>query len=346
MAEQQTQPETTGISESEAAERLSAIFSGSSRDEEPEVEQPSPDEVPLTGESGYAPPEDEEEPEAEAEDEPEDEEEEAEESDEDGENPEEDESGDLEDLHTVKVRGEELEVTYDELLRGYSRTEDYTRDKQALKAEAESTLGEYREARDAYAHQLQHVAEYLRTLAPPAQDWERLRVSDPAKFAEEYGRYQQFQQQFGAVRQRLETVEAERAQVQAIQEQQYIQEQQKKLLEYIPEWADREVAQREHAEIEEFMGHEYGYAPDELHAITDARVFRVIRDAMAYRKVKATESAVKAKGRKASRKLSPGGKAPTAKRRANVKAKRDAMNRLKKTGTEADAAAALKAIGL
>lgn len=38
-------------------------------------------------------------------------------------------------LHPVKVRGETVMVSYDELVAGYSRTEDYTRDKQALKAE-------------------------------------------------------------------------------------------------------------------------------------------------------------------------------------------------------------------
>ena len=49
----------------------------------------------------------------------EDDEEEAEESDE--------EEEEEPDLFAVKVDGEEIEVTFDELLRGYSRQSDYTR---------------------------------------------------------------------------------------------------------------------------------------------------------------------------------------------------------------------------
>lgn len=46
-------------------------------------------------------------------------------------------------MHQVKVRGETIEVSYDELIAGYSRQEDYTRDKQEvanLRQEAEDAL--------------------------------------------------------------------------------------------------------------------------------------------------------------------------------------------------------------
>jgi hypothetical protein len=47
------------------------------------------------------------------------------------------ESADSGDTHTVKVNGEVLEVTLEELKSGYQRQADYTREKQALKKEVE-----------------------------------------------------------------------------------------------------------------------------------------------------------------------------------------------------------------
>lgn len=48
-----------------------------------------------------------------------------------------DEPADKEDVHTVKVNGEVLEVSLKELKAGYQRQADYTRDKQALKKQIE-----------------------------------------------------------------------------------------------------------------------------------------------------------------------------------------------------------------
>jgi hypothetical protein len=48
-----------------------------------------------------------------------------------------DESADTGETHTVKVNGEVLEVTLDELKSGYQRQADYTREKQALKRQVE-----------------------------------------------------------------------------------------------------------------------------------------------------------------------------------------------------------------
>jgi len=63
----------------------------------------------------------------------------SEESDEDVDGDEEadEDSADNEDRHTVKVNGEVLEVTLEELKAGYQRQADYTREKQALKKEIE-----------------------------------------------------------------------------------------------------------------------------------------------------------------------------------------------------------------
>lgn len=57
--------------------------------------------------------------------------------------------------YSVKVDGEVYEVTLDELKAGYQRQADYTRDKQALKAEIE----EIEAVREEYAEQFEALAE-------------------------------------------------------------------------------------------------------------------------------------------------------------------------------------------
>jgi hypothetical protein len=59
------------------------------------------------------------------------------------------------DKYTVKVDGETLEVTLDELRNGYQRQADYTRDKQALKAEVE----EFEQERTAFSDQLEALEQ-------------------------------------------------------------------------------------------------------------------------------------------------------------------------------------------
>jgi hypothetical protein len=59
------------------------------------------------------------------------------------------------DKYTVKVDGETLEVTLDELRNGYQRQADYTRDKQALKAEVE----EFEQERTAFSEQLEALEQ-------------------------------------------------------------------------------------------------------------------------------------------------------------------------------------------
>jgi hypothetical protein len=57
--------------------------------------------------------------------------------------------------YTVKIDGETLEVTLDELRNGYQRQADYTRDKQALKAAVE----EFEDIRKSFAEQIDAVEQ-------------------------------------------------------------------------------------------------------------------------------------------------------------------------------------------
>ena len=65
-------------------------------------------------------------------------------------------------VFTVKVDGKEIEVTLDELQKGYSRTQDYTRKTQQV-AEAGGHLGE---ALDCLASNTSRTSSAIRTVCP------------------------------------------------------------------------------------------------------------------------------------------------------------------------------------
>ena len=73
------------------------------------------------------------------------------------------------DKFVVKVNGEELEVTKDELLRGYQREADYTRKTQKLAEErrmVESEFQQVRAEREQYATVLVQLQQKLQEMAP------------------------------------------------------------------------------------------------------------------------------------------------------------------------------------
>ena len=85
----------------------------------------------------------------------------------------------------VRVDGEEVDVPLDELLKGYSRTADYTRKTQAIaearkQAQQESALA--REERQRYAQTLAALEGTLKSLQPPEVDWERLYAENPVEW--------------------------------------------------------------------------------------------------------------------------------------------------------------------
>jgi hypothetical protein len=93
------------------------------------------------------------------------------------------------DLYKVIIDGEEVEVSLDELQKGYSRQSDYTRKTQQLaqqRKEAEALQQDYAQ-RVQQLNQFAHRSSNNRTFPEPQwtadpQAWERLRHEDPVQF--------------------------------------------------------------------------------------------------------------------------------------------------------------------
>lgn len=239
----------------------------------------------------------------------------------------------------VKVNGQEIEVTEDEAVKGYSRTEDYTRKTQELadkrkqfESEAEAVRGE----RQRYAAQFAELEKVLKDATPAEPDWDTLRNGDPAVFAATYAAWKQHQE-------RIEAVSAERARAeqkvladQTTQVRELLQREAAKLVEAIPAWKDAEVAKTEKAKVAEYARSQ-GYTDAELASVMDHRVIKILRDAMLFRAAQQKKPAIESKIEKA-KVMAPGS---TNAQRREVSDLTKAKQALAKTGSLHDAGAAI-----
>lgn len=255
-----------------------------------------------------------------------------------------DDDSDEPQTYTVKVAGDEVEVTLDELKAGYSRTQDYTQKSMALaegRRELQSDVQALGEVRARYDESLAIVERVLQVDEP---DWEQLRKDQPEQ-------YEQMRAAFAERKEQIEAVRAERTQM--VQEAQEAEEQARAetlsgqadlLLAKIPAWVDEDVAKAEKARMLEHAMTAYGYEPEELD-IVDHRHVLALRDAMRFHELNTKGEEVKDKVRRKRRKrttLKPG----TPKTGKSKKSKSSAARarKLAQTGHIKDGAAAIEDI--
>ena len=180
-----------GGSVAEAQEALLSLL-------EPEEETPETEEAQPTEEEESQPEEEDESFEEESE-----EEEEVEEAEEESE---ETEGEEEEELYAVTVNGEEVAVSLDELLSGYSRQSDYTRKTQevandrkeieTLQQQYNSELQQIQQERQQYVQALTNmIANQGSELDQYSNvDWDTLRESDPIEYVTAKEQYREAQE--------------------------------------------------------------------------------------------------------------------------------------------------------
>jgi hypothetical protein len=248
----------------------------------------------------------------------------------------------------VKADGEEIEVTLDELLKGYSRTADYTRKTQQVAQERkalEQHATEMRTARDSYAQQLQLLESALTELAPAEPDWDTLRRENPTEYAVQLAEHQQRRHDMDRVRSEQQRLYAQQAaEYEAGLERRFAQEE-RLLLAAVPEWTDEKAASAEKRAILDYA-RGAGYTDEELSQVYDHRVILLFRKAMQHDKLMTQGvQKIREKAAAAPKKAPPlrPGSAPPPKPKnlKGAEAAKRAMGRLGRTGSVNDAAAAL-----
>lgn len=237
---------------------------------------------------------------------------------------------------TVKVDGQEVEVTQEELVNGYSRQQDYTRKTQEL-SQQRKTIEQKQselEQRDAiYSQLLPKMEAQLNSALGEEPDWNALYEDDPVGYVRQ-------QQVWNEQKQKLDAVQAEQQRLQQesfVEQQKLIQQQveegQTKLLEVIPEWQNQEVANKEKADIASYATEVLGYTQEEINSVYDWRALLGLRKAWLSDKI--AETVKKKPTQKAPARVARPG---TANKRKSVAPVKRAKQRLAKSGKVQDAA--------
>ena len=255
-------------------------------------------------------------------------------------------------VYTVKVNGQDVEVSEDELIKGYSRQQDYTQKTQQL--------AEYKRQMDAAAQGMQQEiaqtqqmrAQYVDALSTAIDtnyahlqqyanvDWETLKSQDREEYLTKRDDYRQAQEGIQELQAKAQHAQQQQQQEMQVQHQQMLQEEHSKMVSILPEWNDPDTQRAIAKTISEFALTK-GYTQEELSQLVDHRSILVLMQAKAYedmtrkqhevraKKVKNKPKVVKTKAKREKAEVSQG------KRKAKLK-------RLQKTGHVDDAVTLLE----
>ena len=243
-------------------------------------------------------------------------------------------------LYTIRVDGEEVEVTLEELQNGYSRQQDYTRKTQDLSQQRKTLETKEKEIaeRDAiYAQLLPKMEAQIQGEMANEPDWTQLYEDDPVGYVREKQIWDERKERLAAAQAEQQRLQQEAFAKQQEQYAQMVQEGQQKLLELIPEWQNPETAQQEKSAIREYGINVLGYSPQEMDTVYDYRALLGLRNA--WLNSKTVEAVKKKPTQKAKARVARPG---TTNRPKSVTPVRKAQERLAKTGKTSDAAEVFK----
>ena len=239
-------------------------------------------------------------------------------------------------VYKVTVDGDEIEVTQDELLNGYSRQQDYTRKTQELANQRKTIEQQAQELqqRDAiYAQLLPKMEAQLKGELVNEPDWNSLYDDDPIAYVREKQVWDEKKEKLTAVSAEQQRLQQEAYAQQQQQIAQQVQEGQQRILEIIPEWKNAEIASKEKSAIRDYGINVLGYSAQEMDAIYDYRALLGLRNA--WLNSKTVEATKKKPTQKAPARVARPGS--TSRKKSIAPAKR-AKQVLAKTGKVQDAA--------
>jgi len=240
---------------------------------------------------------------------------------------------------TIKVDGEQVEVTLDDLKRDYSG-QSYIQKGMREAAEAKknaeqaySQLGEQQQQLQALMQNLQQNG----VMQPPVPPSAEMASTDPLGYMEAKAQYDENVVKFQTQRQNIAQQQQQMQAAQQQAQQANLQGQMTELVKAIPEFGDAEKAPKLKESLVK-QGVKLGFTPEDIGAITDSRTMIALHKSMLYDQMVAGKDKVQAKVKKAKPLMKAGAKKPV---QTAVKKRQAQVSKLKKSGSVADAAALL-----
>ena len=238
-----------------------------------------------------------------------------------------------EQLHKVKVAGQEFDVTLDELRNGYQRDADYRRKTEELSNDRKNFQSESEKQRLDYSQKLNELNQSLSIAQQDlnaeinSADLDKLYDEDPTEAARVERKLKKKQD---ALNQSLQKAQAEQKQ----QFETFLQDQQRKLVSKMPEFSDPAKASSLKANMKNTLNN-YGVNDQEVAQVYDHRIVMLVNDAMKYRSMQNSKPNLAKKISKPSKVFSSGVK--QGKTELNQKARKEKFSRLRKSGSVKDA---------
>lgn len=239
---------------------------------------------------------------------------------------------------TVKVDGKDVEVSLDELQKGYSRTEDYTRKTQALAQERKQAQAEFesvRNERAQYAQLLGALQEQL-TQATPQVDMDYLYNEDPIEWVKQRELQRSNAERMAAIASEQQRLNAEQAKEQNAYLKDQLSKEKDLLLSQAPELKDPKTAAKAKQDWIS-AGKAVGLSEQELNNVRDHRILLALRKLAAYDAMVA-----KRKDLKPVQSSTPTARPGTISKQPQSSIVKQSQQRLAKTGNVRDAASLIE----
>jgi hypothetical protein len=241
--------------------------------------------------------------------------------------------------YRVRVGKEEVDVPLDELLKGYSRTADYTKKTQEV-AEARKMVESDRQRideasrlRDQYAERL-GVIEQMLSQTDKAEDLSALKENDPIGYAVRVAEQSEREKQLTAVRAERQKLAQSQQAEQGERLKAHLATEAAKLRDAIPDLSDDVKGEVVKRDIRDFAK-SIGFSDQELTQVYDSRAVLTLYKAMQYDKLVKGKTDATKKVSQAPRMLRPGTSTPEARETETMK---KMQQQLKKSGKKGDAA--------
>ena len=238
-------------------------------------------------------------------------------------------------LHRVKVNGQELEVSLDELKSGYSRDSDYRQKTHSLSLERKNLEEEKSVLRQTYDTKLRELDELMQSansfISQGSEvDLNAMYEEDPQAAAKLDFQMRQQREHLASLRQKSEAVKQQ-------QYNQFLNEQKQLAEQAIPELSNPQKASDLKVKMRNTLS-DYGFNDQEIGSLADHRFLKVLKDAIDYRNLKDAKPIVQKKVVNAPKVVKSGTASSESSKRSVIQSK---LGRLKKSGKIQDAHSAI-----
>lgn len=210
----------------------------------------------------------------------------------------------------VIVNGVEVEqVTFEDAVKGYMRTKDYTQKTQAAaeaRKRAEAEEAALRDKHQKLADSLKQLEQAINEQEPKEPEWESLKQQDPENYRDIRDSWELYKERKAEIVKQREAAEKQVADDNAKAFQLYREAEDAALLEVLPAWKDPEKLKAEATKVAQHATSVLGFTPDEIKGVIDHRIVLALRKAMLYDEAQKAKPEIKNRIEKSISAAKPG----------------------------------------